>query len=306
MMPGYGETLVCEGDPRVDNERAELLAAFRRQLDEGMWAVVPVTDDRSGRREGVLVTDFAGPPGQSASSSGRAPPAARPARPRAEPGAIGSGLMVMALVLILGLIGVTLGFAGHGTAGSRAAADPPSWLTERPPSPEQSEDRSRDLLWSVVDPEEWQMFHDLGFICVTGRRRARGGRHFERPLRHRYLIHPHLPVVALLPRSMAPVREYCVHFPDRGSAAGSTLLPAGDDVLAKWMTLRADEERLLSFANVSGVGCQVPLERIERDLARLERWTARRAAQKGAEGSSPAAPRSPAGRPSAVSSSMRL
>ncbi len=144
------------------------------------------------------------------------------------------------------------------------------------------------------------MFHDLGFICVTGRRRARGGRHFERSPRHRYLIYPHLPVVALLPRSMAPVREYCVHFPDRGGAAGSTLPPAGDDVLAKWMTLRADEERLLSFANVSGVGCQVPLARIERDLARLERWTARRAAQKGAEGSSPA------GRPSAVSSSMRL
>ncbi len=58
-MPGYGETLVCEGDPRVDEERAELLAAFRRQLDEGMWAAVPVTDDRSGRREAVLVTDFA-------------------------------------------------------------------------------------------------------------------------------------------------------------------------------------------------------------------------------------------------------
>ena len=99
---------------------------------------------------------------------------------------------------------------------------------------------------------------------------------------------------------MAPVREYCVHFPDRGGAAGSTLPPAGDDVLAMWMTLRADEERLLSFADVSGVGCQIPLARIGRDLARLERWTARRAAQKGAEGSSPA------GRPSAVSSSMRL
>ena len=59
MMPGYGETLVCEGDPRVADERAELLAAFRRQLDEGMWAAVPVTDNRSGRREAVLVTDFA-------------------------------------------------------------------------------------------------------------------------------------------------------------------------------------------------------------------------------------------------------
>lgn len=58
MMPGYGETLVCEGDPRVEEDRAALLTAFRRQLDEGMWAAVPVTDNRSGRREAVLVTAF--------------------------------------------------------------------------------------------------------------------------------------------------------------------------------------------------------------------------------------------------------
>lgn len=217
-----------------------------------------------------------------------------------------SGLMVMALVLTLGLIGVALGVAGRGTAVSRARARPPSWIAERPLSPEEAEDRSRELLRSVVNPDEWQMFHELGFICVTGRRRARGGLHSERPPRQRYLIYPHLPVVALLPRSMAPVREYCVQFPDRRGPAGSTRLPAGDDVLAKWMTLRADEDRLLSFANVSGAGCQVPLARIERDLARLERWTAVRAAQKGAEGSSPAAPGSLAGRPSAVSSSIRL
>lgn len=59
MMPGYGETLVCEGDPRLDEEREALVLAFRRQLEEGMWAAVPVTDAGSGRREAVLVTDFA-------------------------------------------------------------------------------------------------------------------------------------------------------------------------------------------------------------------------------------------------------
>lgn len=64
MMPGYGETLICEGDPRLEEERALLLRAFRRQLDEGMWAAVPVTDGGTGRREAVLVTDFADiPPG---------------------------------------------------------------------------------------------------------------------------------------------------------------------------------------------------------------------------------------------------
>ena len=62
MMPGYGETLVCEGDPRLDEEREALVEAFHRQLEEGMWAAVPVTDSGSGRREAVLFTDFADSP----------------------------------------------------------------------------------------------------------------------------------------------------------------------------------------------------------------------------------------------------
>jgi len=57
MMPGYGETLVCEGDPRVDDERDELVTAFRRQLDEGMWAAVPTTSS-AGRREAQMVKSF--------------------------------------------------------------------------------------------------------------------------------------------------------------------------------------------------------------------------------------------------------
>ena len=58
MMPGYGETLICEGDPRHEEQRELLLAAFRRQLDAGMWAAVPVVDRGTGRREAVLVTAF--------------------------------------------------------------------------------------------------------------------------------------------------------------------------------------------------------------------------------------------------------
>lgn len=214
-----------------------------------------------------------------------------------------SGLMVVALVMTLGLLGVAMGGMQRVTGRPRPRAGPPPWASEAPLPPEEAERRSRELLRSVINPDEWQMFEDLGFICVTGRRRPRRGAD-PRP-RHRYLIYPHLPVIALLPRSMAPVREYCVRFPDRSGVTGSGLLPAGDDVLAKWMTLRADEDRLLSFANVAGAGSQVPLGRIERDLARLERWTARRAAQNGAGGSVLAPSRPAAGRSSAVSSSMR-
>lgn len=216
-----------------------------------------------------------------------------------------SGLSVVALVVTLGLL--ALGIAG--TARPRLPAppvrrEPAAWLRERPLSARDAERRSLDLLRSVINPHEWEMFRDLGFICVTGRRRKRPGQ-ADGPPRHRYLIYPHLPLVALLPRSMAPVREYCVQFPDRSGPAGATPLPAGDDVLAKWMTLLADEERLLSFANIGGAGCQVPLSRIERDLARLEDWRALREAQNGVEGSSGAAVRGGAGNSSAVSSSMR-
>ena len=42
--------------------------------------------------------------------------------------------------------------------------------------------------------------------------------------------------------------------------AAAPTLPEGDDVLAKWMTLRADEDRLLSYANVCNAGCQMPAE----------------------------------------------
>ena len=59
MKPGYGEVLLEEGDPRVREQEERLVAEFRRQLDEGMWAAVPTTDPDSGRREAVMVQDYA-------------------------------------------------------------------------------------------------------------------------------------------------------------------------------------------------------------------------------------------------------
>ncbi len=122
------------------------------------------------------------------------------------------------------------------------------------------------------------MYRDLGFMCVDGRRPLRPDRAQAPGPRYRYLIYPNLPVVALLPRSMAPVREYCIEFPERRPNGEVEMLPAGDDMLAKWMTLRSDEEQLLAFANVSSVDCQVPMGQIERDLKRLERWRRARVA----------------------------
>jgi hypothetical protein len=58
MKPGHGEVLLAEGDPRVRAEEERLVAEFRRQLDEGMWAAVPTTDPGSGRREAQMVKQY--------------------------------------------------------------------------------------------------------------------------------------------------------------------------------------------------------------------------------------------------------
>ena len=208
-----------------------------------------------------------------------------------------AGLGVVALVVALGALAALLirdpdgpparGRAGAGRPGRRGRRmPPPDWVREPPVGAAEAERRSLELLRSVINPDEWEMFRDLGFICVAGRRARRRPGDTTRPgapvlPRYRYLVYPHLPVVALLPRSMAPVREYCVQFPDRASDGSDPVLPSGDDVLAKWMTLRADEDRLLAYANVCNAGCQIPLSQIERDLERLSRWQARRARRAG-------------------------
>ncbi len=58
MKPGHGEVLLAEGDPRVREDEEELVAEFRRQLDEGMWAAVPTHNPGSGRREAEMVRDY--------------------------------------------------------------------------------------------------------------------------------------------------------------------------------------------------------------------------------------------------------
>ncbi|HEY8638863.1 MAG TPA: hypothetical protein VIL64_06460 [Solirubrobacteraceae bacterium] len=57
MKPGHGEVLLAEGDVTVPEQERELIAAFRAQLDAGLWAAVPTTAT-GGRREAALVRSF--------------------------------------------------------------------------------------------------------------------------------------------------------------------------------------------------------------------------------------------------------
>lgn len=54
MRPGHGDQLLAEGDPDVAEDEERLIEEFRRQLDAGMWAAVPVRGG-GGRREALMV-----------------------------------------------------------------------------------------------------------------------------------------------------------------------------------------------------------------------------------------------------------
>lgn len=57
MKPGYGEVLIAEGDPEISEDQERLVEEFRRQLDAGLWAAVPV-DGGAGRRDSLMVRAF--------------------------------------------------------------------------------------------------------------------------------------------------------------------------------------------------------------------------------------------------------
>ena len=94
MKPGHGEIVLAEGDVEVPEQERELIEAFRRELDAGMWAAVP-TSTAGGARQAELVKDFGEVPRdaerviffpRAAGGAPRTPPSAdgdsRSARPR--------------------------------------------------------------------------------------------------------------------------------------------------------------------------------------------------------------------------------
>jgi hypothetical protein len=156
----------------------------------------------------------------------------------------------------------------------------PASMAYDPGRERRAENKARELLRSCVNQEEWEMYRDLGVIRVWGglscrpgeQPGARSDRQAAAQADYAYLIYPHRPIVAYLPQTGTLLNEYCVAFPDRSAPYGSTRLPASDDVLAKWMALRADERHLISEANMHLPGRQVDPAMVRRDLRRLARW----------------------------------
>jgi hypothetical protein len=196
--------------------------------------------------------------------------------------------MLLAL-LVLALIAVVLTApiilrnvrAWREDRAARAAEAGPVGLELYDPGRERrAEQRARELLRSCVNAEEWAMYRDLGFIRVVGKHTRRGSDR-ARGAAYAYLVYPHKPIVAFVPESGQLLSEYCVEFPDLTGGDRRMRLPASDDVLAKWMALTSDEDRVIRRANMHLVGRQLDPARLRRDLWRLAEWERRR--QRGRE-----------------------
>src|SRR3954471_14184538 len=137
-----------------------------------------------------------------------------------------------------------------------------------------AEQRARELLRSCVNDEEWAMYRDLGFIRVGGRLGQPDPATGEPA--YAYLVYPHKPIVAFVPKTRRLLSEYCVEFPDLTRAISHSRLPDSDDVLAKWMALTGDEEHLIHNANMHLPGRQIDPGRVRRDLWRLAEWERQR------------------------------
>jgi hypothetical protein len=153
-----------------------------------------------------------------------------------------------------------------------------------PGTERRAERRARALLRSIVNRDEWEMYRDLGFIRVIGRNAVDGSTTGA----YCYLIYPHKPIVAFLPGSNSLMSEYCVEFPDHEERVYGPKLPDSDDVLAKWMMIRADEEDLIKRANMHLPGRQVDPQQVRRDLWRLKVWERDREARRAQVAERPA------------------
>ena len=110
------------------------------------------------------------------------------------------------------------------------------------------------------------MYCELGFL------RVRSGSPESEDGRCAYLVYPHQPILAYIPTTGRLVGEYCVSFEDPEKPYGTGRLPDSDDVLAKWMALTGDEQRLIGMANMHLPGRQIDRQQVERDLRRLAGW----------------------------------
>jgi hypothetical protein len=122
-----------------------------------------------------------------------------------------------------------------------------------------AERRARELLRSTAGEDALETYERFGLLSVE-----KG--------EYGWLIYPQRPLVAFDAETGEPLSEYCVRFRDGSDPEAGERLPDADDVLAKWMALRADERELIGTANVHPLGRQLDPAMVRRDLSALRQW----------------------------------
>ncbi len=122
-----------------------------------------------------------------------------------------------------------------------------------------AEQRARELLRSTAGAGALEMYERFGLLAMEMGE-------------YGYLIYPHRPLVAYDAASGELLTEYCIRFRDGSEPEAGERLPDADDVLAKWMALRADEHELIGTANVHPLGRQLDPAMVRRDLSALRAW----------------------------------
>jgi hypothetical protein len=176
----------------------------------------------------------------------------------------------------MAIVCLTLAAIAFGPDLARAVRDRPRRPGRRGPRnvvPDpglrlRAERRAEGLLGDVLGVEALEAYRALGFLHAFGSNR-------DGEVAYGYLIYPHKPIVSFDAATGELLNEHCVEFPDRSEPKGGQRLPDADDVLAKWMALRADERGLINEANMHLPGRQLDPDHVRRDIARLSEWTSR-------------------------------
>src|SRR5690349_18509102 len=137
------------------------------------------------------------------------------------------------------------------------------WYARDSPRERRAEERAQELLRSAAGDAALEVYERLGVLAVE----HDGGE-------YGYLIYPQRPIVGYDARSGELLSEYCVRFLDGSEPEAGERLPDADDVLAKWLALRMDEEHTLRTANVHPLGRQLDPAMVRRDLLALQVWRA--------------------------------
>lgn len=131
-----------------------------------------------------------------------------------------------------------------------------------------AERRAERMLGDVLGADALEAYRALGFLHAFGSSR-------DGEAACGYLIYPHRPIVSFDVTTGEVLNEHGVEIRGRAVEGVGVRRSEAEDVLAKWMAIRADERGLINEANMHLPGRTLDPDRVRRDMARLSEWTGR-------------------------------